>query len=73
MGVKVAQYVLFQPSTGGFVSQFTEAGNGSCILGFVEIAADAVHGTKASLTSLLDTIDLYRPSVAETLMLVRTE
>ena len=69
----MAQYVLFQPSTGGFVVSFSTSEKGGSILGFVEIAKDALHGTKASMSKLLDTIDLDRPAVADTLMLVRTE
>lgn len=65
------QYVIFQPSTGGFVSQFVPMANGQYQLGFVEIASQAVHGSKATLNDLLANIDLYRPAIAETLMIIR--
>lgn len=66
-----SQYVIFQPSTGLFVSQFIPMDKGQYQLGFVEIAADAVHGSKSILNQLLSDIDLCRPALAETLMLVR--
>jgi hypothetical protein len=67
------QYVIFQPSTGLFVAQFVPMKNGQYQLGFVEVAADAVHGNKSSLQNLLNSIDLYRPALADTLMILRLQ